>query len=94
MSHSEELVTCGHEYIDGKQRIEDELPTDSFLLEIEDSDLTDNSVEHKWTNPKFKQTLMRKLRWIAQEYHLEAKVPSAHDTLANKRHKGTPPPTL
>ena len=82
-----------HENIDGKQRIEDELPTDSFLLEIEDSDLTDNSVEHKWTNPKFKQTLMRKLRWIAQEYNLQAKVPSAHDTLANKRHKGTPPPS-
>ena len=38
-------------YMDGEERIEDALPTESFLLEVEDSDLTDGSVEQKWSKP-------------------------------------------
>ena len=63
--------------MDADERLADELPTESFLLEVEDSDLTDSSVDHKWSKPKFKQALMRKLRWIAKEYDLQAKAPAA-----------------
>ena len=60
------------EYKDAAGKREQDLPTESFLLEVEDSELTDGSVEQKWTKPKFKQTLMRKLRWIAAKYNLQA----------------------
>ena len=60
------------EYSDASGKRNQELPTESFLLEVEDSDLTDSSVAQKWTKPKFKQSLMRKLRWIAEKYNLQA----------------------
>ena len=56
------------------------MPTESFLLEVEDSELTEGSVEQKWTKPKFKQTLMRKLRWIAAQYNLQADAGAAPAT--------------
>ena len=53
-------------------RLFDEVPTESFLLEVEDNDLTDSSVGHKYEKPKLKQTLMRKVHWIADQYALRA----------------------
>lgn len=38
-------------YMDGDERMEDALPTESCLLEVEDSDLTEGSVDHKWSKP-------------------------------------------
>ena len=64
-------------YKDKTGKRDQQLPTESFLLEVEDSDLTDSSVARKWTKPKFKQTLMKKLRWIAEKYELQADAPRA-----------------
>ena len=62
------------------------------VLEVEDSDLTDSSVAQKWTKPKFKQSLMRKLRWIAEKYKLQAdgaRAPAAAPPMkkARREHK-------
>jgi hypothetical protein len=61
------------------KRNADDLPTESCLLEVEDTDLTDGSVEHKWSKPKLKQSLMKKLRWIADKHklHVEKAAPAA-----------------
>ena len=71
-------------HMDGEQRIGDDMPTESFLLEVEDGDLTDGSVGQKWTKPKFKQSLMRKLRWIAQQYRLQAAAKAAPSKRAKR----------
>ena len=60
------------QYMDGARRMADTLPTESFLLKVEESDLTEASVSSKWSKPKLKQTLMKKLRWIADKYSLNA----------------------
>ena len=74
-------------YEDASGKRDQELPTESFLLEVEDGDLTESSVDRKWTKPKFKQTLMRKLRWIAKEYNLQAEASAAAPAAAKKRAK-------
>jgi hypothetical protein len=58
------------QFLDGKARISDMLPTASFLLEVADADLTDGAVAKKWELPKFKETLMKKLRLIADLHNL------------------------
>ena len=63
-------------YMDGDERIVDALPTESCLVEVEDSDLTDGSVEQKWSKPKLKQAFMAKVRWIAETYGLQAAAPA------------------
>ena len=60
------------QYMDADERIMDELPTESCLLEVEDDDLTENSINQKWSQPKLKQVFMRKVRWVAEKYHLSA----------------------
>ena len=52
------------------KRNADHTPTESCLLEVEDADLTDASVDQKWSKPKLKQTFMKKVRWIAETYKL------------------------
>ena len=64
-------------YPDGNNRATDDLPTESCLIEVEDGDLTDGSIEHKWSKPKLRQTFMEKLRWIANKYNLVAAHPAA-----------------
>jgi len=64
-------------YMDSDDRAFDMLPTESYLLEVEDSDLTDGSVAQKWVKPKLKQAFMAKVRWIAERYSLQAGAPSA-----------------
>ena len=61
------------------KRNADDLPTESCLLEVEDTDLTDGSVEQKWSKPKLKQSLMKKVRWIADKHklHVEKAAPAA-----------------
>ena len=71
-------------------RLFNEVPTESFLLEVEDNDLTDSSVGHKYDKPKLKQTLMRKVHWIADQYGLRAEqaAPSGRKAKGAKRKKG------
>ena len=76
-------------YKDAKDKRDQELPTESFLFEVEDSDLTESSVDRKWTKPKFKQTLMRKNRWIADKYKLQADAAPAAAKRAKKGQKNT-----
>ena len=68
-------------------RLFNEVPTESFLLEVEDNDLTDSSVGHKYDKPKLKQTLMRKVHWIADQYGLRAEqaAPSGRKAKGAKR---------
>ena len=56
------------QYMDADKRIIDELPTESCLLEVVDDDLTENSINQKWSQPKLKQVFMRKVRWVAEKY--------------------------
>ena len=46
----------------------DDLPVDSFLLRVEDAELTDAGVKEKWQHPKFKEVFLAKLRGIADKY--------------------------
>jgi hypothetical protein len=46
----------------------DDLPIDSFLLKVEDAELTDAGVKEKWQYPKFKEVFLVKLRGIADKY--------------------------
>ena len=73
------------EYRDASGKRDQDLPTESFLLEVEDSDLTENSVSLKLSKPKLKQALMRKLRWIAQKYNLLVEEKSDSKKAAGKR---------
>ena len=73
-------------YMDAKTgRITDDLPIESCLLEVEDKDLTDGSVGEKWSKPKLKQTMMAKVRWIAEKYGLKADEKSAPPAKRAKR---------
>ena len=74
-------------YMDGDERVVDTLPTESCLLEVEDCDLTDGSVEQKWSKPKLKQCFMAKVRWIAETYGLQAAAPSGGTNKGAKRQK-------
>ena len=73
--------------MDGDERVVDTLPTESCLLEVEDCDLTDGSVEQKWSKPKLKQCFMAKVRWIAETYGLQAAAPSGGTNKGAKRQK-------
>mmetsp|Transcript_29860 Transcript_29860/g.77328 ORF Transcript_29860/g.77328 Transcript_29860/m.77328 type:complete len:155 (-) Transcript_29860:97-561(-) len=46
----------------------DDLPVDSFLVKVEDVELTDAGVKEKWQHPKFKEVFLAKLRGIADKY--------------------------
>ena len=72
-------------YMDGDKRIVDALPTESCLLQVDDGDLTESSVERKWSKPKLKQALMKKIRWIASRQKLYAPAPAR---AAGKRARG------
>ena len=60
------------QFMHADERITDELPTESCLLEVEDDDLTEGSVGQKWSKPKLKQAFMKKVRWVAEKYELAA----------------------
>ena len=53
-----------------RERVTDELPTESFILEVRDQDLTESCVAEKWKKPKLKQSFMRKVYYIAEKYQL------------------------
>ena len=56
-------------YVDGKkERVCDDLAVESYLLEVEDADLTEAGLAHKWDAPKFTHVFLRKLQMIAQKY--------------------------
>ena len=54
-------------YPDGT-RITDDLPVESFLLEVTDADLTEAGQAQKLTSPKFTQVFKRKLLELAKKH--------------------------
>ena len=55
----------------GGTRAQDDLPVDSFLVEVTKGDLTEAGLAKKWTHPKFTEAFMNeKLRWVAERYGL------------------------
>ena len=53
----------------GPDRIADDLPVESFLVEVTDNDLTEAGLANKWVEPKLKEAFTNgKLRWIAMQY--------------------------
>ena len=73
---------------DGPDRIADELPTASFLVEVTDDDLTDVGVTNKWTEPKLKEAFTTgKLRWIAEQYELVASNPNKPSARPQRKRK-------
>ena len=46
----------------------DDLPVDSFIVEVEDGDMTEAGLADKWNHPKFKESFLGKLRAIADKY--------------------------
>ena len=59
-------------YMDGSKRISNELPVESFLLEVTEGDLTDDGAAHMWELPKLKEVFKRKLSMLATKYGLVA----------------------
>ena len=59
-------------YMDGRERISDELPVESFLLEVTEGDLTDDGAANMWELPKLKEVFKRKLMMLAAKYGLVA----------------------
>jgi hypothetical protein len=51
-------------------RIEDELEVKSFLLEVEDADLTEAGLAQKLKAPKLTETFVKKLQMLADKYDL------------------------
>ena len=61
----------------GPKRIANDLPVESFLVEVTDDDLTEAGLASKWTEPKLKETFTNdKLRWIAEKYGLLVEEPN------------------
>ena len=52
-------------------RIADDLEVESFLLEVEDADLTEAGLAQKLKTPKFTETFVKKLRMLAEKYELQ-----------------------
>ena len=59
-------------YMDGRERISNELPVESFLLEVTEGDLTDDGAANMWELPKLKEVFKRKLMMLAAKYGLVA----------------------
>jgi hypothetical protein len=57
-------------------RIADDLDVESFLLEVEDGDLTEAGLAQKLKTPKFTETFVKRLRMLAEKYELQGQ-PSA-----------------
>jgi hypothetical protein len=51
-------------------RIADDLEVKSFLLEVEDADLTEAGLAQKLKTPKFTESFVKKLRMLAEKYEL------------------------
>ena len=51
-------------------RIADDLEVKSFLLEVEDADLTEAGLAQKLKTPKFTEAFVKKLRMLAEKYEL------------------------
>ena len=57
-------------YMSSSGRIEDELEVKSFLLEVEDVDLTEAGLAQKLKAPKLTETFVKKLQMLADKYDL------------------------
>ena len=57
-------------YMSSSGRIEDELEVKSFLLEVEDADLTEAGLAQKLKAPKLTETFVKKLQMLADKYDL------------------------
>ena len=57
-------------YMSSSGRIADDLEVKSFLLEVEDADLTEAGLAQKLKTPKFTEAFVKKLRMLAEKYEL------------------------
>ena len=57
-------------YMSSSGRIADDLEVKSFLLEVEDADLTEAGLAQKLKTPKFTESFVKKLRMLAEKYEL------------------------
>ena len=57
-------------YMSSSGRIADDLEVESFLLEVEDADLTEAGLAQKLKTPKFTETFVKKLRMLAEKYEV------------------------
>ena len=57
-------------YMSSSGRIKDDLEVKSFLLEVEDADLTEAGLAQKLKAPKLTETFVKKLQMLADKYDL------------------------
>jgi len=72
------------QYKDSSGRIRDELEVESFLLEVEDADLTESGLADKWKFPKLKEVFVKKLQLLAEKYDLRGTASSASGSAASR----------
>ena len=72
------------QYKDSSGRIRDELEVESFLLEVEDADLTELGLADKWKFPKLKEVFVKKLQLLAEKYDLRGTASSASGSAASR----------
>ena len=64
-------------YMSSSGRIEDDLEVKSFLLEVEDADLTEAGLAQKLKAPKLTETFAKKLQRLADKYDLRGEASSS-----------------
>ena len=81
-------------YMDGKTWISDDIPTSSFLLEVDfEDDLMDPSPSVRDTSPTLAATFVQQLRMFAHAYGHTHEAPSARKKAKTKAgSSGNPPP--
>ena len=99
-SHSWPTRVKFHRYMDGEKTwMSDNIPTSSFLLEVDfDEDLTDSSPEVRDTNPTLNSTFVLQMRMYAVAHHHVHEAPKARKKVAaptkpNAKPAGNPPQT-
>ena len=75
-------------YKDSKGRITNELPVESFLLEVEDADFTKEGLAHKWDAPKFTHVFLKKLHLLAEKLDLRGTDPSENAAAGSSSRTG------
>jgi len=99
-SHSWPTRVKFHRYKDGETWISDNIPTSSFLLEVDfEDDLTDSSPPVRDTSPTLNSTCVLQIRMFAvAHHHVHEAAPKAHkkataSTKPNAKPAGNPPRT-
>ena len=98
-SHSWPSRVKFQRYMDGETWLSDDIPTDSFLLEVDfKDDLTDSSLEVRNTNPTLATEFVQQIRMFAVAQGHAHEAPKARKTApaskkTNAKPSGVPPQT-